>query len=144
MSPNGQLMCKPCSNLPKCPNGLGVSVACGHIARTHVHCVECVLGKNFSAEYDHLPCETCQSAFCHENEKIIGSCTVDKLDTSKCSGTCKKGFYSSDGDLKNCQPCSSCLNNASARVKKCNDDGLPIEKQCEVGSVVPTALPSKV
>jgi hypothetical protein len=29
-------------------------------------------------------------------------------------------------------------------VKKCNDDGLPIEKQCEVGSVVPTALPSKV
>jgi hypothetical protein len=138
---NGQLVCKSCNTLPKCPSGLGIDpVVCGKIVpdNTDIHCVHCVPGKTFSEVNDNLPCQACKR--CHKNEKIIGSCTVDK-DTTKCSGVCKTGFY---GDSDNCQPCSRCLNNTSTLVKKCKDDGLPVENQCVVGSTVASVPPSKV
>ena len=140
-SQNGRLTCRPCNTLPKCPSGLGIPVACGQIVpdNTDMHnCVQCVLGKTFSEVYDSLPCQACKR--CHKNEKIIGSCTVDK-DNTNCSGVCKTGFY---GDLNNCQPCSRCLNNTSTHVKKCKDDGLPVENQCVVGSTAASVPVSKV
>ena len=143
---NHKVICKSCDHdLPKCASGLGVSIPCGEIG-TESHCVSCVHGKNFSTEYDSLPCKTCTSLSCHSNEEIQGTCSPDK-DTSKCSGTCKKGYYPKPGykSLDDCQPCSVCHNNnsKSVRVQKCINDGLPFEKQCEMGSLMPE-VPSKV
>ena len=135
----GKVVCKLCNNtLPSCPASLGLSVTCGDVVPLgkHVHCVNCVLGETFSDVNDKLPCQKCKSQSCHENEEIIGICKVDE-DKSSCSGKCKKGFYSGEGSsLADCRPCSTCLNNSSARIKKCINDGLPSEKQCEVGSPV--------
>lgn len=139
----GKVVCKPCDTLPLCPAGLGLSVACGDVVPfgEDVHCVHCVSGETFSEDNDKLPCQKCKSQSCHENEEKIGTCKVNK-DTSICSGKCKKGFYSREGSgLADCQPCSTCLNNSSARVKKCINDGMPPEKRCEIGSPV---VPSKV
>ncbi|XP_028410927.1 uncharacterized protein LOC114533581 [Dendronephthya gigantea] len=135
-SEDGQLKCIPCTALPTCQHGLGISVVCGSIVskKTHIHCVPCVRGKTFSASSDNKPCQRCQSLDCHPNEKVLGKCEVDK-DTSKCSGICEKGFYSNTGRLDHCQPCSLCSNNDStAVVKKCKDDGIPNGKQCKVPS----------
>ena len=132
----GKVACKLCDTLPQCPAGLGLSVACGDITDEDIHCVHCVLGETFSEAYDSLPCQKCKSQSCHKNEEIIGICKVDE-DKSSCSGKCKKGFYSGEGSsLADCRPCSTCLNSSSARIKKCINDGLPSEKQCEVGSPV--------
>lgn len=141
---NGKVSCHPCNQLAKCPAGLGLSVTCGDIIpeHAHVHCEPCVFGANFSAAYDRLPCQRCASLSCQTNEYVIGVCNVDK-DTSRCSGTCKNGFYSTNSDDLNCQPCSFCHNNRSARIVKCKKDGLPLDKQCEVNFPIQVD-PSKV
>jgi hypothetical protein len=140
---NGDVTCISCDNLPTCQHGLGVSISCGDVVPkgTDIHCVHCIPGKTFSKGQDNLPCKQCHSSLCHRNEKILGSCKIDN-DTSTCSGVCEKGFYPRDGDVSHCQPCSKCLNNTSILVKKCKDDGWPIEKQCEMVSVV--MFPSEV
>lgn len=135
-SSDGKISCRPCRNLHGCPHGMGVSIACGDIVPegTHIQCVPCVPGRNFSANYDNKPCQTCRTMFCHKNEKIIGTCLVEK-DMSKCSGTCKTGFYPNGNHLDDCQPCSVCRNGSLTRhVEKCKNDGLPVDKQCEVSS----------
>ena len=143
-SEDGKIKCKSCDTFPDCPHGLGVSISCGDVvAKTvEIHCIQCVLGKTFSEGHDRLPCKKCKSTSCYKNEKILGSCKVDN-DTSSCGGVCKKGFYPRDGDLSHCQPCSRCCNNASIPVKKCKDDGWPVEKQCEMVScaTIPSEKP---
>ena len=145
LSEDKKLTCKPCNTLHQCPPGTGLSISCGEVVpiSTDIHCNHCVPGKTFSANFDKKPCQPCRSLLCHKNEKIIGKCRPAS-DTSKCSGVCKTGYYTKEGRLDDCQPCSSCFNGSFTRVQKCKNDGMPEDKQCEVRSSVPPNDTTKV
>ena len=142
ISSNGILNCKNCSTLPKCPHGLGMSflVQCGSIVHedSQSHCVNCVLGKNFSSIFDHSMCQPCQSTTCQPNEMVDGECTTSS-DSTRCTGKCRKGFYSKTGSVHDCRPCAECHGPKAKRVPKCIADNEPRNFRCEPH----TGLPSK-
>lgn len=50
-----------CLECPACPPGSQPSVPCGDTIKnwTAIHCVPCLLGKEFSDNYDKAPCAAC-------------------------------------------------------------------------------------
>ena len=139
ISSNGILNCKNCSTLPKCPVGLGASVQCGSIVHedSQSHCVNCVLGKNFSSIFDHSMCQPCQSTTCQPNEMVDGECTTSS-DSTRCMGKCKKGFYSRISSVYDCWPCIKCHGPSANRVQKCIADNMPRNFQCESHTGLPS------
>lgn len=132
---SGVLICKNCSTLSKCPDGMGMSllVQCGDIIdeHTNLHCVYCVPGKNFSSHFDSAMCRPCQSMNCHPNEAFDGECTHSE-DTTRCTGICKRGYFSRSGQVEDCEACSLCKGPKARHIQKCIDDKEPRQKQCEV------------
>ena len=141
ISSNGILNCKNCSTLPKCPHGLGMSflVQCGSIVHEDLqsHCVNCILGKNFSSIFDHSMCQPCQSTTCQPNEMVDGECTTSS-DSTRCMGKCKKGFYSRISSVYDCWPCIKCHGPSANRVQKCIADNMPRNFQCESHTGLPS------
>ena len=111
-----------------CPPGNGFSVECGTSVSINVsiECKECKLSVTYSDTHDLSTCKPCRR--CKEHEKMTGVCSVDK-DTTKCLGSCEKGYY---WENNNCQVCSECCKNNISRTyeKQCKDSGLPESRQC--------------
>ncbi|XP_046845331.1 uncharacterized protein LOC124439148 isoform X2 [Xenia sp. Carnegie-2017] len=134
VSKNGKLTCRNCSYLPKCPKGQGLSIDCGDLvpSSTRIQCLKCIPGETYSENYDRKSCRPCKSVDCHLNEKINGKCEMNR-DTSSCGGVCKTGYYPEKiNSLDNCKPCSLCPDSHTTRIKKCENDGEPWDRQCHV------------
>ena len=111
-----------------CPPGNGFSVKCGTSVSINIsiECEECKLNVTYSDTYDNSPCKPCRR--CKEHEKKKGVCSVNK-DTTKCLGSCEKGFYWENNNCRQCSEC--CKNNISLNhQKQCEDSGLPESQQC--------------
>ena len=87
-----------------CPPGSGFSVKCGTSVSINIsiECQECKLNVTYSDTYDNSPCKPCRH--CKEHEKKEGVCSVNR-DTTKCLGSCEKGYYWTNNS---CQPCRHC------------------------------------
>ena len=111
-----------------CFPGNGLSVKCGTSVSINIsiECIECEPNVTYSDTHDHSTCKPCQR--CKEHEKMTGFCKAD-MDTTKCLGSCEKGYYWQNNS---CQPCSKCCkNNVSLNLEKqCEDSGLPKSHQC--------------
>lgn len=121
----------------ECELGLGYSVLCGTSVPISVslECVPCVEGFNFSNRHDYSPCKTCMK--CADHELTSGHCTTEE-DTTKCLGTCDKGFYW-NGLTDSCHPCSVCCEgNITDHEKQCESSGLPLTHQCRQSNVICT------
>ena len=118
----------------ECQLGLGYSVVCGTSVSISVslECVPCVEGFNFSNRHDYSPCKPCMK--CADHELTSGRCTAED-DTTKCLGTCSKGFYW-NGLTDSCHPCSVCCEgNITDHEKQCESSGLPLTNQCRQTSL---------
>lgn len=116
-------------SLTECQPGLGYSVLCGTSVpiSVSIECVPCVQGFNFSNRHDYSPCKTCMK--CGDHELTSGHCTTEE-DTTKCLGTCDKGFYWNDL-TDSCHLCSVCCEgNITDHEKQCESSGLPLTHQC--------------
>ena len=113
-----------------CPPGNGFSVKCGTSVSINksIECKECTPNVTYSDTDDYSTCKPCRR--CKDHEKRTGLCSVDK-DTTKCLGSCEKGFYW-ENDSSGCQRCTECCkNNISLNHEKtCEDSGLPESHQC--------------
>ena len=124
-------------SLVECPPGLGFSVVCGTSVPINVlfECVPCVQGFNFSSRPDYSPCKPCMK--CADHELTSGRCTTEE-DTTKCLGTCDKGFYWNNL-TDSCHPCSvCCVGNITDHEKQCESSGLPLTHQCRQSSDICT------
>ena len=107
----------------QCPIGHGATVPCASSVSisTPIKCIPCIGGVNFSDSHDYTTCKSCQN--CDKHEKKSGECTPES-DTTKCLGTCHKGFYM-DKISGGCHPCSDC----------CGQDKKHHEEQCEISNL---------
>ena len=125
-----------CSN-SECHPGSGLTVFCGTSVPISVpiKCVFCVKGVNFSSSHDYSTCQSCRNCGKHENK--TGECTPEE-DTTKCLGTCHKGFYM-DKITGDCHPCSDCCSSIELadkyHEKQCENSGLPIQYQCRMSNM---------
>ena len=89
---------------PSCNPGNGASVECGTRVSFHVsiECKPCKRSVTYSDTDDHSICKPCRH--CKEHEKMTGFCSLVK-DTTKCLGSCEKGYYWTNNS---CQPCRHC------------------------------------
>ena len=89
---------------PSCNPGNGASVECGTNVSFHVsiECKPCKRSVTYSDTDDHSICKPCRH--CKEHEKMTGFCSLVK-DTTKCLGSCEKGYYWTNNS---CQPCRHC------------------------------------
>ena len=118
---------------PECPFGQGLNVLCGTSINISVpiQCTDCVEGFTYSDSHGYAPCKNCQK--CVENEQTSGWCSKDE-DTTKCLGTCHKGFYWEELTAS-CVPCGDCCGVTFLREKQCQNVGLPITHQCRQTSI---------
>ena len=113
----------------QCPIGHGATVPCASSVSisTPIKCIPCIGGVNFSHSHDHTTCKSCQN--CDKHEKKSGECTPES-DTTKCLGTCHKGFYM-DKISGGCHPCSDCCGqDKKHHEKQCENSNLPRSMQC--------------
>ena len=114
----------------ECPPGRGLSVPCGTSVPFSVviDCVDCVRGFNYSNTHDYAQCKSCRNCP-DENEETTGECTTTE-DTTKCLGTCRKGFYR-EILTDSCRPCSNCCGESYKHHEtQCENSDLPTTQQC--------------
>ena len=113
-----------CEKCPDCSQGTGRIKQCGSRLEngTDFTCKTCA---SDTFNYDGITCKQCHTC---ENMEILVNCTPKQ--NRKCGKKCLKEFYF-DPQLRNCLPCAPCCNNATVREKKCEDDNLPPNMQCQ-------------
>ena len=87
-----------------CFPGNGLSVKCGTSVSINksIDCEECTPNVTYSDTYDYSTCQPCRR--CKEHEERTGFCSVDK-DTTKCLGSCEKGYYWQNNSCQSCRRC---------------------------------------
>ena len=111
---------KNCPSCEACPVGEEPNPPCGSVVGLGDQLRRCKpCKKNFySAKKDFLPCQPCQKLACVANEITVGTCEINKPDTSSCTGHCKKGYIWNSNK-------SACVLEPKPSATK--DSGMPVE-----------------
>ena len=123
--PTGQI--KSCPSCKACPAGEEPNPPCGSVVTLHDQLRRCKSCKEnfYSAKKDFLPCQPCRKLACVANEITVGTCEINKPDTSSCTGHCKKGY------IKNSDRSACVLEESKPSATK--DSGIPVEGFVGIG-----------